>query len=116
MMTKQYLFTVTISLVLCIMFISQIGQAKISKQLQYWGFLRDHDRHPLTVTVSMTVTLYDAATGGKELWGPTTYHDVQVMQGVFRDALGPFQRAFKDQPYYVGVSVEGDLVYLGVSV
>ena len=83
--------------------------ADIPNRFNYQGYLTDSGGVPIKGTVSMTLSIYDVATGGTPLWssGPVS---VTVNNGIFSlnfgdDQLGslPF-----DREYYLGVQIGGD--------
>ncbi len=61
----------------------------IPKLLNYQGYLTDESGNPITDTLGldMTIEIFDAETGGNELWSEDTT-DVPVEQGIFHIILG----------------------------
>jgi hypothetical protein len=80
-------------------------------QVAFQGYLTDAGGAPITGTVSLVATLYDAASGGAALW-TETHPAVSVSGGVFRVALGsvaPLEVAdFTGSPLYLGIAVNGE--------
>ena len=55
--------------------------------INYQGVLTDGEGQPLNGTYSITFTIYDAVTGGNQLW-TETHDNVEVKEGVFNVQLG----------------------------
>lgn len=82
--------------------------AQIPKLISYQGFLTDNNGQALANgTYNVSVKIFDAATGGNELWSET--HNVNLTNGLFSVALGSnnaLNLAF-DQAYFVSTTVDG---------
>ncbi len=96
---------------LCIILLLGItpALAAIPATISYQGFLTDNSGVAINSTVSMTLSLYDAASGGNQLWSETQ-PTVVVTKGIYTVQLGsvntlnlPF-----DATYYLGVTVGSD--------
>ena len=103
----QVLRTAFIALLLGIgLVLSAHGQ--VPSLIQYQGTLADEGA-PVTETLSMTFTVYDASTGGSALWSET--RTVEVENGQFSVLLGSvtdFGSLFTGAgERYLGVEVEG---------
>lgn len=62
------------------------GTEAITQQINYQGFLRDSLGQPVTGTLSMTFSIYDAPSGGTQLWSED--QTVSVDSGLFNVILG----------------------------
>jgi hypothetical protein len=60
----------------------------ITQQINYQGFLRDSLGQPVTGTLNMTFRIYDAESGGNQLWSEN--QTVTVDSGLFNVILGSF--------------------------
>ncbi|MEO0228186.1 MAG: hypothetical protein ABIL70_09085 [candidate division WOR-3 bacterium] len=58
----------------------------ITQQINYQGFLRDSLGQPVTGSLNMTFSIYDAASGGTQLWSEN--QTVSVDSGLFNVILG----------------------------
>ncbi len=82
--------------------------AQIPKLISYQGLLTDNNGAVLADgNYNVTVKIFDAQTGGSELWSEN--HSINVNNGLFQVALGsntalnlPF-----DNPYFVSTTVNG---------
>ena len=85
------------------------AHADIPRYINYQGKLTDAEDNPVTGDVSVTLRIYDAATGGTALW--TEAQTVTVTRGIFSILLGSTTAlddlAF-DVPYWYSVEVEAD--------
>jgi hypothetical protein len=85
------------------------AHAQVPQRIHYQGYLTSASGQPVNATLSMSFTLYDAASGGTPLWSETQ-PSVAVTNGSFSVALGsvaPLGLAF-DKPYWLGVAVGAD--------
>lgn len=102
---KQTRFFAAILLVLGV----QAVWGQIPQTISYQGVLTDADGGVvLDGNYTLTFKLYDAATGGTELWSET--QTVDISNGVFNVILGsstPLTLSF-DFPYWLGVTVGQD--------
>ena len=67
-----------------------VGTSQVSalpSPINYQGVLADEHGQPLNGTYSITFTVYDAATGGSELW-TETHNSVNVNDAVVDVQLG----------------------------
>lgn len=80
-------------------------------QIAYQGYLATSGGAPVNDTVTLSVAIYDALTGGSQLWAESQ-SSVQVSAGVFSIALGsvnPLNPAhFSGAPIFIGVSINGE--------
>ncbi len=80
-------------------------------QVAFQGYLTTPSGAPVGGTVSIVATLYDAATGGTNLWSET-HAAVAVTSGVFQIALGsvtPLEIPdFSGSPVFLGIAVNGE--------
>jgi len=85
------------------------ARADIPRYINYQGKLTDADDNPVTGDVSITVRLYDVASGGTVLWTET--QSVTVTRGVFGILLGNTtvldDLDFNDA-YWYSVEIESD--------
>jgi hypothetical protein len=79
-------------LMLCVVYAhnTQISVDKtriVPKLMNYQGYLTDTLGIPITDTLSMQFHIYDATTGGNELWSEIQWN-VGIIQGIFHVILG----------------------------
>lgn len=78
--------------------------------ISYQGVLNDSGGAPVNATVSMTFTIYNAPTGGSNLWNET--QSVQVSNGIFNVQLGSVaplnSSVFATDTLYLGIKVGAD--------
>lgn len=92
---------------------STVVDADIPQLINYQGFLTDSDGNPLEGTFSITFKIWNAASGGTELW-TETQSSVNVINGVYNVQIGsdtlspPFPEDLFDGDIYLGVTVESD--------
>ena len=82
--------------------------ADVPKLINHQAYLTNSTGAPVTASVSIVFTIYDAPSNGNALWSET--QTVAVNQGVFDVNLGsvnPIVLAF-DVPYYLGIKVGSD--------
>ena len=94
-----------LQVLLFFLFLVSISFAQIPKKLNYQGILTDDSGNPLTGSQTLTLKLYDVASGGTALWEET--QSVTVDLGVFNVILGeatPLNLPF-DEQYYLGITV-----------
>jgi hypothetical protein len=86
------IFISIVSIMLTISF-GQVGKVSfnearlVPKMLNYQGYLTDTIGVPITDDLDMTFKIFDAESGGNELWSEA-WHDVPVEAGVFSVVLG----------------------------
>ena len=89
--------------------VTAAAYAQVPREISYQGFVTDTARRPVpNGTYAMTITLYDAATGGTALWNEV-HPSVQTFGGLFDVSLGsvtPLTLSFANQ-YWLGVSING---------
>ncbi|RKZ26464.1 hypothetical protein DRQ20_02920 [bacterium] len=89
---------------------SQRTSLSIPFQLNYQGFLVDKDGNPLTDTLTITFGIYDAMSGGSNLWLET--HEVIVEGGYFNVILGKYNpipfSLFNGETRWLEICVEGE--------
>ncbi|MEL7123722.1 MAG: hypothetical protein AAFO07_30040, partial [Bacteroidota bacterium] len=82
--------------------------AQIPKLISYQGILTDNQGQVLADgNYTVTVKIFDAATGGSELWSEN--HSVNLVSGLFNIALGSntdLNLAF-NQPYFISTTING---------
>jgi len=78
--------------------------------ISYQGVLNDSNGEPLSSTVIMTFSIYDASTDGTLLWSEA--QSVQVSNGIFNVKLGSVQQlpatVFVQDTLYLGIQVASD--------
>ena len=82
--------------------------ADVPKLINHQAYLTNSTGAPVTASVTIVFTIYDAPSNGNALWSET--QTVAVNQGVFDVNLGsvnPIVLAF-DVPYYLGIKVGSD--------
>ncbi len=66
--------------------IAFIGEDAIPQRINYQGYLTDNAGNPINQSLSMTFRIFDAASGGNQLWSET--QTVSVENGLFNVILG----------------------------
>jgi hypothetical protein len=66
--------------------VALLGEDAIPQKINYQGYLTDNTGNPINGTRTMTFKIYDAASGGNELWSETK--TVSVENGLFNVILG----------------------------
>jgi hypothetical protein len=94
-------------LAVLIILITSVSALAIPQLINYQGELTDSSGNPITNSVSITFTIYNAATAGDVLWTET--QTVTVTDGVFNVLLG-------SQTPIPADTFDGDERYLGVQV
>lgn len=91
-----------------------LGADAAPQKINYQGILKDSNGDPVSGTVSMTFTIYDAATGGSVLW-QETHSGVVVDEGGFSAILGDgdVPAALGDDVFdaaerFVGITINAD--------
>ncbi|MBU4312942.1 MAG: hypothetical protein KJ706_09520, partial [Candidatus Omnitrophica bacterium] len=85
------------------------ARADIPRYINYQGKLTDADDNPITADVSITVRIYDAASGGTALWEEV--QAVTATRGIFSMLLGSTTALDDldfDDAYWYSVEVESD--------
>lgn len=89
------------------------GFAQVPRTMNYQGSLNQAaDGNPVNGSVSMTFKLYDALTGGNELWSET-HSAVTVDEGIYSVILGtvtPLDILAFDKRYYLELSIGGEVL------
>jgi len=95
-----------------LMLLSGSANGAIPHQINYQGYLTNAAGVPVNGAVQMVFRIYDAESGGTELWNEA--HNVTVNHGVYNVVLGassllpnPITLSF-NQPYYLGIKVGAD--------
>ena len=66
------------AILLCLLLLVLPGIAQVPETMNYQGSLKQVDGTPVSGAVQMTFTLYDALTGGSQLWTETQTVTVTV--------------------------------------
>ena len=94
-----------------LVFFSGFSQAAVPTTMSYQGKLSDSGGNPVTGTVSIKFTIYNASTGGTALW-TETQSSVSVNNGLFTVILGSVtpqsSSVFSGSTRYLGVKVGTD--------
>ena len=89
----------------------EVSSANVPEMINYQGILTDGSGNPLDTTVSMLFTIYDASTGGTNLWSET-HNSVTVVGGLFTVLLGSLAplpaTVFDGANRWLGLTVAGD--------
>jgi len=103
-----------ISLILfSIITLTTLSYAEIPKLINYQGHLTDKGGNPLTGTFNITFTIYDAVSGGNNLWSEPQ-NSIKVKNGLFSVLLGSAtiggipESVFDGVDRYLGVKVGSD--------
>ena len=98
---------------LAFLFLMAIGSlpvhADIPNKINYQGYLTDSGGTPINGAVSMTLSIYDAASGGTPLWSSDPM-SVTVNNGIFNVNFGDAEldSLTFDKEYYLGVRLGED--------
>ena len=91
-----------------------LGQRDVASTIWFQGFLADIDTgEPVNGDVDIVVALYDVDVGGTPLWGPESHPGTTVAEGWFNVELGSVVSplpSFDNPPYYLGLSVDGEVL------
>jgi len=97
-----------------VLFMAAYALADAPQVISYQGYLTDNLGDPITATVSLVFTIYDAETGGLSKW-TETHSSVDVVDGLFNVILGegtppvPIDPSDFDSPdRYLGIKVGAD--------
>lgn len=84
------------------------SHAAAPRRINYQGYLTNPAGSPLTGTYPIVFSLYDAASGGNQLWTET--QSVAVDKGIFNVALGSVTTLGLtfDAQYYLDIQVNGE--------
>jgi len=97
-------------LVLVISLMLPVAAAAVPEVINYQGYLTDAEGNPLNGSVAMTFRIYNAPTGGTQLWSEN-HTAMTVTEGVFNVVLGslvPITVALLDGDRYLGMTVGTD--------
>ena len=115
-MKPNNLITLTIVSLLILVIAALPSGARMSRQaaaparLTYQGHLLDAEGNPVAdSTYTMTFSLWDAVTGGAQVWGPEE-QEVATQDGFFAVVLGATEPLPADlaAPLYLEIAVEGE--------
>lgn len=88
-----------------------LGKAGIPHQLNYQGYLTDDAGDAITDTLGMTFSIWDAASGGSQLWDETQA-EVAVIDGLFNVLLGSVTEipssVFTSPGCWIEIEIEGE--------
>ncbi len=87
--------------------VPQLAWAEVPNVINYQGYLTDSSGSPLTGTVNVTLTFWDALTAGNTVGSPKSYTNVEVNNGVLSQNVDVSDIAF-DKPVYVETTVNGE--------
>ncbi len=79
---------ITAGLLTCVAVNTHAQTTGVPRQISYQGVLREGDKVPADGMYSVTLALYDKATGGQPLWQET--QTVEVKGGLFNISLGQY--------------------------
>ncbi len=102
------IFRVSTLIIAALFTIAMAAHAAAPRKINYQGYLTNPAGSPLTGTYSIVFSLYDAATGGNQLWTET--QSVSVDKGIFNVALGSVTALGLtfDTQYYLDIQVGGE--------
>ncbi|MGM0558203.1 MAG: hypothetical protein ACQEVA_17595 [Myxococcota bacterium] len=84
--------------------------AQVPQTMTYQGRLTDSGGQPLDSTVEVTFRVYDAASGGSEVWSET-FATLDVNDGSFSAELGssePFGETFDGSDRWLEITIDGE--------
>jgi len=102
---RMVYFSLLLAVLQCVL---ATAVADVPKLINHQAYLTNSSGAPVTASVTIVFTIYDAPSNGNALWSET--QTVAVNQGVFDVNLGsvnPIVLAF-DVPYYLGIKVGSD--------
>lgn len=106
--------TLTATLIIAVLALASLATADVPQMINYQGQLTNSSGDPLDTTVSITFTIYDAATNGSSKW-TETHSSVTVVDGLFNVILGagtppvPIDDTVFNQPdRWLGITVGAD--------
>lgn len=98
------------TLFLSLFLIIQATALAIPKLISYQGTLHDADGQPISSTINITFSVYNAETGGEAIWSET--QNVSVSNGLFNVMLGSVtpisSSVFQNDLLYLGIQVAAD--------
>ena len=94
------------------------GDADASRDIQetiwFQGFVADGGTgEPVNATYVVTARMCDAEFGGATVWGPETHVSTVIVDGWFNVELGAViggLPAFDDPPYYLQLTIDGEML------
>lgn len=105
---KRYLPITCLSAIF--LFLSVVASLGVPNLISYQGVLNDKNGVPMSTTVTMTFTIYDASTEGNAVWNES--QTVTVESGLFNVQLGSVQQlpstVFASDAVYLGIQVGAD--------
>jgi len=81
--------------------------------MNYQGYLTDSSGNPLNGAYNLVFSLYDAASGGNQQWGPEAHNGVPVNKGLFHVVLGqsvPLYPSVFNRALFLDVTVNGTVM------
>ena len=84
--TRQ-LIGIVVQIFLALLFTTSLATAAVPGRVAYQGLLLDSNGVPVTDSVDIDVAIYDAASGGTNLWSES-HLGVNVLDGVYSIELG----------------------------
>ena len=85
----------------------QFAWAEVPNVINYQGYLTDSSGSPLEGTVNVTLTFWNALSGGTAIGSPKSYTNVKMNNGVFSQNVNVSDITF-DKPVYVETTVNGE--------
>ena len=87
--------------------VPQFAWAEVPNVINYQGYLTDSSGSPLEGTVNVTLTFWNALSGGTAIGSPKSYTNVNINNGVFSQNVNVSDITF-DKPVYVETTVNGE--------
>jgi hypothetical protein len=98
-------------MVVCLAVVVSSSWAQIPQLVSYQGLLTDSSGAAVDDSVSMVFSIYDAETGGTQIW-TEAHSNIPVIEGRFNVLLGGINplddSVFIESNRYLGIAVEGD--------
>ena len=105
------ILTGIIGILFLLIILTAASHANVPGEINYQGYLTDDLGDPVADgNYQMRFIIYDAATGGTDLWHET-HTTVMVVNGIYNVILGqliPLNPNYFDGDLYLGVTVSGD--------
>ena len=99
-----------VNITLTLMLIGAVMVTAAPSLIDYQGYLEDDTGAPITDTLSITFTIYDASTGGNSKWSETQ-SSVEILGGLFNVTLGSstaiLDTVFTGDTRYLAINLGG---------
>jgi hypothetical protein len=108
MKSEKKVRIIGLGIIVLMLFLMLLAAAsEVPEAINYQGYLTDAEGNPLNGDVGMTFRIWNAPTGGTQLWS-APHGAVKVSEGVFNVLLGssvPITVAILDGDCFLGITV-----------